>query len=76
MTSKALSLFILIAILFALIFNIIFYDPFDGYDAEAHYNYVDSFSRHLPRSINIPDDSQTREFFNPPLGYLTPLLVR
>tara|TARA_B100001109_G_C18863761_1_gene475585 strand:- start:1344 stop:2693 length:1350 start_codon:yes stop_codon:yes gene_type:complete len=72
MTSKALSLFILIAILFALIFNIIYYDPFDGYDAEAHYNYVDSFSRYLPRSINIPDDSQTREFFNPPLGYLTP----
>jgi len=72
MIYKAFSIVVLTAVFFALVFNIIFYDPFDGYDAEAHYNYVDSFSRYLPRSINIPDESQTREFFNPPLGYLTP----
>ena len=47
-----------------------------GYDGEAHYNYVNYFSRYLPYEIKIPSMEDTREFFSPPLGYLIPSLAQ
>ena len=52
------------------------YDPILGYDAEAHYAYVDTFSRYLPRKIYIPTSVDTREFFNPPVAYVFPSVVQ
>ncbi len=72
MASKTSALIVVLGIAFILVFNIFNYDSIEGYDAEAHYGYVDHFSRYLPRSINLPDEIHTREFFNPPFGYLVP----
>ena len=52
------------------------YDSIEGYDAESHYNYVDHFSRYLPYEINLPDRENSREFFNPPLGYIVPSVAQ
>lgn len=65
-----------ISFLFILIYNILHYDPILGYDAEAHYAYIDSLSRYLPREIRIPIASETREFFNPPLAYIFPSAIQ
>ena len=62
------------SIFYILIYNIFHYSPILGYDAEAHYTYVDHISRYLPRSLNLPSPIDTREYFNPPLGYLVPAL--
>ncbi len=62
--------------LYILIYNIFFYSPILGYDGEAHYNYVNYFSRYLPYEIKIPSMEDTREFFSPPLGYLIPSLAQ
>ena len=62
--------------LYILIYNIFFYNPILGYDGEAHYNYVNYFSRYLPYEIKIPSMDDTREFFSPPLGYLIPSLAQ
>ena len=67
-----ISLLIIFVIIFILTFNIFNYDPIQGYDAEAHYNYVDYFSRYLPSSLNLPSELDSREFFNPPIGYVIP----
>ena len=61
---------------YILIYNILYYDPILGYDAEAHYSYVDSFSRYLPRRFRIPLSSETREFFNPPMAYVFPSAIQ
>ena len=61
---------------YILIYNILHYDPILGYDAEAHYSYVDSFSRYLPRRFRIPLSSETREFFNPPMAYIFPSAIQ
>lgn len=66
--------FFLLSIFYILIYNIFHYSPILGYDAEAHYTYVDHISRYLPRSLNLPSPIDTREYFNPPLGYLVPAL--
>ena len=67
-----LSNILLLSLVFICIFNIFHYDPIEGYDAEGHYEYVDHFSRYLPREINLPNFENSREFFNPPIGYLIP----
>ena len=59
---------------YILIYNFYHYSPILGYDAEAHYTYVDYISRYLPRSIKLPTSLDTREFFNPPLGYFIPAM--
>ena len=68
------SVFVLLSIstLFILIYNILHYSPILGYDAEAHFSYVDYLSRYLPKEIKLPSQDETREFFNPPIGYLFP----
>ena len=72
------SVFVLISIstLFILIYNIFHYSPILGYDAEAHFSYVDYLSRYLPKEIKLPSQDETREFFNPPIGYLFPSFVQ
>lgn len=62
----------LLGILFICIYNILFYDPILGYDAEAHYEYVDYLSRYLPRDFKLPSNLNSREFFNPPIPYIIP----
>jgi len=68
------SIFFLMSIstFFILIYNILHYAPILGYDAEAHFSYVDYLSRYLPKEIKLPSQDETREFFNPPIGYLFP----
>ena len=61
---------------FILIYNILHFNPILGYDAEAHFRYVDYLSRYLPREIKLPSQSETREFFNPPLGYFFPSIAQ
>jgi len=73
---KKLSWVLVLIILIIGFYNILHYDPLYGYDAEAHYNYVDHFSRYLPYQINLPDIENTREFFNPPIGYVVPSLAQ
>tara|TARA_Y100000996_G_scaffold410203_1_gene392162 strand:+ start:777 stop:2135 length:1359 start_codon:yes stop_codon:yes gene_type:complete len=57
---------------FILIYNIFYFNPILGYDAEAHYDYINYLSRYLPRDFKLPTHNETREFFNPPLGYIVP----
>ena len=73
--NKILTYLLIVALLFILIFNIIFYDPIFGYDAEAHYAYVDYVAMYLPDSFELPSESDSREFFNPPIAYLFPSAV-
>ncbi len=61
---------------FVLIYNILHFNPILGYDAEAHFRYVDYLARYLPREIKLPTQIETREFFNPPLGYFFPSIVQ
>ena len=70
--------FVLISIstFFILIYNILHYAPILGYDAEAHFSYVDYLSRYLPKELKLPGEDETREFFNPPIGYLFPSFVQ
>src|SRR6056300_638308 len=68
------TIFVLTSIstFFILIYNILNYSPILGYDAEAHFSYVDYLSRYLPKEFKLPSQDETREFFNPPIGYLFP----
>ena len=70
--------FVLISILsfYFLIYNLFHFNPILGYDAEAHIMYVDYFSRYLPNEFRLPDKSETREYFNPPIGYLVPSIAQ
>mgnify|MGYP001166844875 FL=1 len=74
--SNFVFLLISISTLYILIYNILHYNPILGYDAEAHFGYVDYFSRYLPNEFRLPSENDTREFFNPPLGYLVPSLAQ
>ena len=67
---KIIFIGISISSMYILIYNFFHYSPILGYDAEAHYSYVDYFSRYLPRSINLPTRADTREFFSPPIAYI------
>ena len=70
--SKVIFLLISLSSLYILIYNIFHFNPILGYDAEAHFSYVDYLSRYLPNELRLPSSDETREFFNPPLGYLIP----
>ena len=59
-----------------LIYNVLFYDPIEGYDAESHYNYIYYISMYLPKRFVLPGIENTREFFNPPVPYLFPAFVQ
>ena len=61
---------------FILIYNILYFNPILGYDAEAHYAYINYLSRYLPRDFRLPTINETREFFNPPIGYLVPSIAQ
>jgi len=62
--------------IFILTYNFFHYSPILGYDAEAHYDYVNYFSMYLPDSLNLPSNKDSREFFSPPLAYLFPSLIQ
>ena len=61
-SDKVIFLFLFSSLIYVIIYNLLHYDPILGYDAEAHYAYVDTFSRYLPRKIYIPTSVDTREF--------------
>ena len=58
---KSLFIFFILCLLFILIYNILHFDPILGYDAEAHYSYVDAFLRYLI-SLHLPTVDESREF--------------
>ena len=64
--------FFVLSTFYILIYNILHYAPILGYDGEAHFSYVNSLARYLPRQLRLPSSDETREFFSPPLGYLVP----
>ena len=74
--SKIVFLFISLSTFYILIYNIFHFSPILGYDAEAHFNYVDYLSRYLPNELRLPSSDETREFFNPPFGYLIPSIAQ
>ena len=74
--SKIIFLLISLSSFYILIYNIFHFSPILGYDAEAHFNYVDYLSRYLPNELRLPSSAETREFFNPPLGYLIPSIAQ
>lgn len=73
---KVIFYTVFISTLFVLTYNFFHYSPKLGYDAPAHFSYVDYFSKYLPDSIKLPSDSDSREFFNPPVAYIFPSLVQ
>jgi hypothetical protein len=74
--SDAIFYLLMLSTIYILIYNIFHYSPSLGYDAEAHFLYVDHIARYLPYDFNIPSASETREFFNPPLAYFFPSIVQ
>ena len=71
-----LSLLLIISLVFIFIFNMFNYDPIYGYDAEAHYEYVEGFfAMYIPGLSEQPSNEITREFFNPPLPYVLPATI-
>ncbi len=73
---KSLFIIFVICLLFILVYNILHFDPILGYDAEAHYSYIDTFSRYLPDSFHLPTANESREFFSPPLPYIFPSSIQ
>ncbi len=71
-----LGYILLTSVLYILIYNVLAYDPILGYDAEAHYGYIDYFARYLPSEIKLPLVDDTREFFNPPIAYIYPSIIQ
>ena len=55
--------------------NIFNYDPRNGYDGDAHYEYIKFVSMYLPNEFKLPTSQDTYEFFSPPLAYIVPSLV-
>ena len=76
LSEKYISLLLIVLTIYVLVFNIIKYDPLNGYDAEAHHSYVDFISMYLPDKLNLPSENDTREFFNPPLPYIFPSIIQ
>ena len=73
--SKFFICLLVITTIVIMVINFQIYDPIYGYDAEAHYNYIDFFSMYLPDTIKVPTSEDTREFFSPPMPYLFPSSV-
>ena len=65
-----------ISILYVLIYNLLHYDPIQGYDGDAHHAYVQNFlNLYTPGRLNQPSSNLTYEFFSPPFPYLFPAFV-
>tara|TARA_B100000902_G_scaffold1845_1_gene2371 strand:- start:6127 stop:7476 length:1350 start_codon:yes stop_codon:yes gene_type:complete len=56
-------------------FNIFSYDPKNGYDGDAHYEYIKFVTMYLPENFKLPGIGDTYEFFSPPLAYIFPSLI-
>ena len=52
--SDAIFYLLMLSTIYILIYNIFHYSPSLGYDAEAHFLYVDHIARYLPYDFNIP----------------------
>ena len=75
-SKKLLFLLLVASILFLFVYNAINYDPIQGYDAEAHHEYINNFfSMFMPGKSDLKTNSFTREFFSPPLPYFLPAFV-
>ena len=74
--SKFLFIFLIFSTFFILIYNYFHYTPMLGYDAPAHFSYVDYFSKYLPRDFNLPTELDSREFFSPPIPYIFPAFLQ
>ena len=48
-----LPLSFIASVFYILIYNVLHYDPILGYDAEAHYAYIDTFLGYLPRELEF-----------------------
>ena len=70
--SKFLFIFLIFSTFFILIYNYFHYTPMLGYDAPAHFSYIDHFSKYLPRDFKLPTELDSREFFSPPIPYIFP----
>ena len=69
------SLLLIVLIIVIFVFNYLNYDPIYGYDAEAHYEYVEGFFALLiPNLSDQASDEITSEFFSPPLPYAVPAI--
>ena len=63
-------------IIYALIYNLLHYNPAWGYDGEAHHAYVQNFLNIFgPYKTDQPASNFTYEFFSPPLPYVFPAFV-
>jgi len=67
---------LLISTIYILIYNILHYSPILGYDADAHFGYVNFIAMYFPDKLILPLAEDTREFFSPPIGYLFPSIVQ
>ena len=67
---------ILISTISVLIYNIINYQIFFGYDADAHIRYVNALAMYLPRTFRLPLSYETYEYFSPPVGYIFPAFIQ
>ena len=75
-SKKLLFLLLVASILFLFVYNAINYDPIQGYDADAHHEYINNFfSMFMPGKSDLKTNSFTREFFSPPLPYFLPAFV-
>ena len=73
---KYLFAVIFISTIFVLIYNIINYQIFFGYDADAHIRYVNALAMYLPRTFRLPLSYETYEYFSPPVGYIFPAFIQ
>ena len=70
-----ISLLLIVLIFVIFVFNYLNYDPIYGYDAEAHYEYVEGFfALIIPNLSDQASDEITSEFFSPPLPYAVPAI--
>ena len=53
-----------------------FIRSFKGFCRKLTRSFLNYFSKYLPDSIKLPSDSDSREFFNPPVAYIFPSLVQ
>lgn len=74
--SKKVFQFIFLSSLIIFFYNFFHYTPMLGYDASAHFSYIDSFSKYLPRKFILPTKLDSREFFSPPIPYLVPSFIQ
>ena len=73
---KVIFYILILFVSFILVFNIFNYDPIQGYDAEAHHEYINNFfSMFIPGKSDSLTSSFTREYFSPPLPYFVPATI-